>query len=94
MALAGLVVILLDLVASGGPAGSQLLPDFYRGLAPWMPAGQLYNGLTGALYFDGAALDRPILILAGWLLGGLVLTVLAELVRRRPRPEAPPAAAR
>jgi hypothetical protein len=94
VALAGLVVILLDLVASGGPAGSQLLPDFYRWLAPWMPAGQLYNGLTGALYFDGAAIDRPILVLAGWLLGGLVLLMLGELVRRRARHEAPPAPAR
>jgi hypothetical protein len=88
---AGLVVILLNLVTSGGPAGSQLLPDFYRWLAPWMPAGQLYTGLTGALYFDGAALQRPVLVLGAWLLGGLVLMLLGELVGRRSGAE--PAAA-
>ena len=52
LGLAALVVVLLDLVTSGGPVGSQLLPDFYRWLAPWMPAGPLYSALRGALYFD------------------------------------------
>jgi hypothetical protein len=87
LGLAALVVVLLDLVTSGGPVGSQLLPDFYRSLAPWMPAGQLYSALRGALYFDGAGLTNPLLILSGWLVGGLVLMLLGELVSilRRPR---------
>jgi hypothetical protein len=91
LGLAALVVVLLDLVSSGGPAGSQLLPDFYRWLAPWMPAGELYSGLRGALFFDGAGLDRPLAVLAGWLLGGLALMFLGELVaaRRRSLPAAP-----
>jgi hypothetical protein len=83
LALAALVVVLIDLVSSGGPVGSQLLPDFYRWLAPWMPASELYDGLRGALYFEGAGLDRPVALLAGWLLGGLVLVLLGELVARR-----------
>ena len=73
IALAGLLVVLLGLVSSGGPVGSQLLPDFYRALAPWMPAGELYSAMRNALFFDGAALAWPIEILAGWLVGGLVL---------------------
>jgi hypothetical protein len=87
LGLAALVVVLLDLVTSGGPVGSQLLPDFYRSLAPWMPAGQLYSALRGALYFDGAGLTNPLLVLSGWLVGGLVLMLLGELVSilRRPR---------
>jgi hypothetical protein len=80
LGLAGLVVVLLDLVSSGGPVGSQLLPDFYRSLAPWMPAGPLYSALRGAIYFDGAGLAGPVLVLSGWLAGGLVLMWLAELV--------------
>jgi hypothetical protein len=80
LGLAALVVVLLDLVSSGGPAGSQLLPDFYRWLAPWMPAGQAYSALRGALYFDGAALAGPVAVLAGWLVGGLLLMCLGELV--------------
>jgi len=81
--LAALVAVLLSLVSSGGPVGSQLLPDFYRWLAPWMPAGQLYGALRGALYFDGAGLYGPILVLSGWLVAGLVLMGLGELVSRR-----------
>jgi hypothetical protein len=81
--LAGLVVVLLGLVSSGGPVGSQLLPDFYRELAPWMPPGQLYNAMRNALFFDGAALTTPIAVLTGWLVGGLALMGLGEAVARR-----------
>ncbi len=83
--LAALVVVLLDLVSSGGPVGSQLLPDFYRALAPWMPAGPLYGALRGALYFDGAGVGGPLLVLFGWLAAGLVLMLLGELLANRRR---------
>ena len=86
LALAALVVVLLDLVSSGGPVGSQLLPDFYRWLAPWMPATQLYTSLRGALYFDGADLVNPLIGLVAWLVGGLVLMALGEQVNARRRP--------
>ena len=93
IALSALVVVLLDLVSSGGPVGSQLLPDFYRALAPWMPAGPLYGALRGALYFDGAGVGGPLLVLLGWLAAGLVLMVLGELLAtlRRSRPASAPA---
>jgi hypothetical protein len=81
--LAGLVVVLVNLVSSGGPAGSQLLPDFYRWLAPWMPAGPLYDAMRGALFFNGAAVAGPVLVLTGWLFAGLVLMVLGERIASR-----------
>jgi len=83
VALAALIAVLLDLVCSGGPIGSQLLPDAYRSLAPGMPAGQLYGAIRGALYFDGAGLATPITVLAIWFAGGIVLLLLGELVSRR-----------
>ena len=83
IALAALIVVLLDLVCSGGPIGSQLLPDAYRWLAPGMPAGQLYSAVRGALYFDGAGISEPVGVLSLWLLGGVVLMVLGQLVSRR-----------
>jgi hypothetical protein len=85
LGLAALVVVLLDLVASGGPVGSELLPDFYRWLAPWMPAGQLYSALRGSLFFGGMGLGPSALVLSGWLGVGLLLTLLGELARRRGR---------
>ena len=82
LGLAALVVVLLGLVSSGGPAGSEFLPDFYRSLGPWMPPGQLYDAFRGALYFDGAALGGPVLVLTGWLIAGLLLMGLGEVVSR------------
>jgi hypothetical protein len=79
------LLMLLSLVSSGGPVGSQLLPDFYRALAPWATAGQLYSALRGALFFNGAALATPIGVLSGWLVVGLVLIGIGELVASRNR---------
>jgi hypothetical protein len=81
--LAGLVVVLVDLVSSGGPVGSDLLPDFYRWLAPGMPAGQLYSAIRGSLYFSNAGIGEPTLVLLAWLVGGLLLLLLGEIVYRR-----------
>ena len=83
VALAALIVVLLDLVSSGGPLGSQLLPDFYRWLAPGMPVGQLYSAMRGALFFDNAGIGVPIAVLGAWLAGGLLLMLLGELITRR-----------
>src|SRR5206468_11291208 len=92
VALAALVAVLLDLVCSGGPIGSQLLPDAYRWLAPGMPAGQLYSAIRGALYFDGAGVGEPVLVLVAWLAGGVVLLAVGRLAHRaRPSTAAVPA---
>ena len=79
------LLMLLSLVSSGGPVGSQLLPDFYRALAPWATAGQLYSAMRAALFFNGAALQTPIVVLSGWLVVGLVLIGIGQLVASRNR---------
>jgi hypothetical protein len=83
------LVMLLSLVSSGGPVGSQFLPDFYRALAPWTIGAQGYSALRGALFFGGAGLAGPITVLVGWLVVGLALLWLGELVAgRKPKPVA------
>lgn len=89
IALSALIVVLLDLVCSGGPIGSQMLPDAYRWLAPGMPAGQIYSGMRGALYFNNAGIMEPVGVLSLWLLGGLLLMLIGQVVRRRSTSEAP-----
>jgi len=79
------LLMVLSLVSSGGPVGSQLLPDFYRALAPWATAGELYSALRGALFFDGAALATPVVVLTGWLVVGVVLIGIGELAANRNR---------
>ena len=86
IALAALIGVLLDLVTSGGPIGSQLLPDAYRAVAPYMPAGNVYSAIRGALYFDGAGVTTPIIVLLAWFATGFVLLVLGEIVTRRRAP--------
>lgn len=83
VALAALIAVLLDLICSGGPIGSQLLPDAYRWLAPGMPAGQLYGAMRGALYFGNAGLADEVLVLSLWLLAGLLLLAVGTFVSRR-----------
>ncbi len=83
VALAALVAVLLDLVCSGGPIGSQLLPDAYRWLAPAMPAGQLYSAIRGALYFANEGVGGPATVLSLWVAAGLLLMLLGTLLTRR-----------
>src|SRR6266849_462757 len=83
------LLMLLSLVSSGGPVGSQFLPDFYRALAPWTIAAQVYSALRGSLFFGGAALGGPVAVLTGWLIVGLALMWLGGLVAaRKPKPAA------
>lgn len=85
VAISALVVVLLGLVSSGGPLGSELLPDAYRAMGPWMPAGQAYSALRGALYFDGAGVGGPLVVLAVWAsvgIAGILLAAIASSARR------------
>ena len=83
--LAALVIVLLDLISSGGPFGSSFLPDAYRWMSPWMPAGELSSALRGVLYFGGAGVTMPIVVMAGWLVVGLLLLAVAGFVQGRQR---------
>lgn len=84
-----LVIVLFDLVSSGGPGGTQILPDFYRALSPWMPAPQLFSAMRGTLYFDDSGVTGPVVVLVAWLAGGLALLGIGELVSSRRAARAP-----
>jgi hypothetical protein len=87
VALAAFVVVLLGLVSSGGPLGSEFLPDAYRALAPWLPVGPAYSALRGALFFDDAGVSGPAIVLAVWSAvgtGALAAHGLVRPVARQP----------
>ena len=88
-ALMALIMVLFDLVASGGPIGSALLPDLYRQVGPWMPASLTYSALRGDLYFGRVGVAMPALVLLLWALAGLALVLLSAAVRSRRQPAAP-----
>ena len=77
--LAALVILPIGLISSGGPLGSEFLPDVYRAIAPWLPVAPAYSALRGALYFDGAGLAQPIALLAGWVLVAIALLAAPRL---------------
>jgi hypothetical protein len=80
-----LIVVVLFIVfgapASGGTVPSAYLPGFWRTFGPYLPAGAGTTAVRNTLYFDGNAITKPLLILAGYLLAGALVVIV---VRRRP----------
>lgn len=92
VALSALVLVLLAVISAGGPLGSEMLPDAYRAIAPWLPAGPAYSALRGAMYFDGAGVGGPVTLLLAYAVVGLLLMALRQARGASPPSPAPPAA--
>ncbi len=80
-----LIFLMLGNPASGAASAPELLPD------PWRVFGQFLHGGAGATalrnvaYFHGAALAKPLIVLAAYVVLGAVL-LLVVLRRRGPAP--------
>lgn len=83
-----LVFLIVGNVASGASTGRELLPAFYRAVGGWLPPGAGADALRSLAYFDGDAVARPLLVLASFALGGLVLDLV--LGGRRPAAQGDP----
>ena len=70
------------LPASGGPLGYQFLPAGYQAFTHSLPSTAGISALRGAIYFGGAGTLTPVLVLVGWVIGGIGLYAVATLVRR------------
>ncbi|MEU0509786.1 carboxypeptidase regulatory-like domain-containing protein [Amycolatopsis sp. NPDC006125] len=75
--------VLLSMPSSGGAVPVQMVPGFFRALHPFFPMGNLIEALRGIFYFDGRGVLRPVLVLCGWVLLGVVLIAGHALVQRR-----------
>jgi ABC-2 family transporter len=73
------VVILLFVIlgnsASGGPFARPLLPGFWRTVGGVLPPGASVDLARSALFFDGARVTGPILVLVGWAVAGALLAL-------------------
>ena len=88
-----LLFLMLGNPASGAASAPELLPEPWGTGGQFLPPGAAATGLRNVAYFDGAALARPLLVLAAYVTAGALL-VLA--VRRSPPPSrsaTPPAPA-
>ena len=70
-----LVFVILGNAASGGPFARPLLPGLWRTIGGVLPPGASVDLARSALFFDGARIAGPILVLVGWTALGTALAV-------------------
>ena len=84
--LAMVVLVWFGSQGSSGAVSWELLPVVTRTLGPFLPAGAGVDAVRGIVYFDGAAIGRDLLVLAGFALVG---TAVILVVGRRHGAAAP-----
>ena len=70
-----LVFVILGNAASGGPFARALLPGLWRTIGGVLPPGASVDLSRSALFFDGARITGPILVLVGWAAVGTLLAL-------------------
>jgi hypothetical protein len=70
-----LVFVILGNAASGGPFARPLLPGLWRTIGGVLPPGASVDLSRSALFFDGARIAGPILVLVGWAALGTALLI-------------------
>jgi hypothetical protein len=70
-----LVFVILGNAASGGPFARPLLPGLWRTVGGVLPPGASVDLARSALFFDGARITGPILVLVGWAALGTALAL-------------------
>jgi hypothetical protein len=70
-----LVFVILGNAASGGPFARPLLPGLWRTIGGVLPPGASVDLARAALFFDGARIAGPILVLVGWAVAGAALVI-------------------
>lgn len=70
-----LVFVILGNSASGGPFARPLLPGLWRTIGGVLPPGASVDLTRSAMFFDGARITGPILVLVGWTVLGTLLAL-------------------
>jgi hypothetical protein len=79
VALGALLVFLLSNPLSAVSAAPELLPRPWGEVGQWMPVGAGGSLLRSTAFFDGAGATRPLFILAGYAVLGLLLVAVGRL---------------
>ncbi|MFD3586135.1 carboxypeptidase regulatory-like domain-containing protein [Streptomyces sp. NPDC058683] len=67
----GLFIVLST--PTSGVAPVAMLPTFFQHVHAVMPLGNAVDALRGVLYFHGAGVRRPVLVLCAWIAAGIAL---------------------
>lgn len=84
--LAVLLVVVLGNPSAGGAFPRSMLPPFWRAIGAFLPPGAGTDAVRSIAYFGGSQTGYPLLILGGYALVGVVLS-LALCLLRPPRRE-------
>jgi hypothetical protein len=69
--------------ASGGAVAPPLLPAFYRFVGRFLPNGATVETIRNAVYFTAHQHLEPVLVEAAWIIGALLLLLIAAARRGR-----------
>lgn len=83
LGLGAATMMLLGNPLSGLTSAPEMLPTGWGGLGQLLPPGAAGTALRSVSFFDGAGAGRPLLVLAGWLAGGLLLCTVGALRTRK-----------
>lgn len=83
LVLGAAVIMLIGNPFSGMTSAPEMLPTGWSTLGQWLPPGATGTLLRSVAFFDGAGATRPLWILGGWVVLGLLLAALGSRVHRR-----------
>jgi hypothetical protein len=79
-----LVFVILGNPSSGGPFATELLPEPWRTVGPFIPTGASTTAIRDIAYFPDAPLTMPFVVLGGWIAAGIAVALLLGNRRRGP----------
>jgi hypothetical protein len=82
--LAVLLVVVLGNPSAGGAFPRSMLPTFWRAIGAFLPPGAGTDAVRSISYFGGAQTGYPLLIMGGYVLLGVVLSLLLCALRAKP----------
>lgn len=84
------VIMLVGNPFSGMTSAPEMLPAGWATVGQWLPPGATGTLLRSVAFFDSSGGTRPLLILVGWVVLGLILAALGTRRRRDDRWSAEP----
>ena len=85
LGLGSALMMLLGNPLSGLTSAPEMLPSGWGALGQLLPPGAAGTALRSVAFFDGAGAGRPVVVLCGWLAGGLLLCALGAARSRSRR---------
>ncbi len=83
--IAVLLFVILGNPSAGGAYQSWLIPPFWRAIGPWLPPGAGTSAVRGIVYFDGAKVLQPVLVMLAYAVVGVAALVAVSAARQEER---------